>query len=252
MSRTKSYSLACSLVMADVPYAVLLSSIFVSDGCCIVSDGWCHARFGYCSAELCSAEQTYLKLLDRVVTGARFPTGGVFECDIAHRRSVAALCMLYNTRCYAMLPIHSARPVPYVPVWVTRGPLVAHRYILMRPPRCRTSRWCRSFISLSLSLYNDVADPVFDSVGLEGFKSRARCFLTGLSCSLPFSLLLFSISLQLDFSATFDRVSHSGLLFKLKSIGTGGSVQSICRVFLSNCRHKIVVDGATSEWILIF
>ena len=32
---------------------------------------------------------------------------------------------------------------------------------------------------------------------------------------------------QLEFSAAFDRVSHSGLLFKLKSIGVGGCVLSI-------------------------
>ena len=42
---------------------------------------------------------------------------------------------------------------------------------------------------------------------------------------------------QLDFSAAFDRVGHSGLLFKLKSIGVGGSVLSICRKFLSDRRH---------------
>ena len=36
---------------------------------------------------------------------------------------------------------------------------------------------------------------------------------------------------QLDFSAAFDRVmSHRGLLFKLKSIGVGGIVLSICSV----------------------
>ena len=50
----------------------------------------------YCSAVWCSAADTHLKLLDRVVSGARFLTGGVFECDIAHRRSVAVLCMLYK------------------------------------------------------------------------------------------------------------------------------------------------------------
>ena len=33
-----------------------------------------------------------------------------------------------------------------------------------------------------------------------------------------------SYIVQLDFSAAFDRVSPSGLLFKLKSIGVGGSV----------------------------
>ena len=56
---------------------------------------------------------------------------------------------------------------------------------------------------------------------------------------------------QLDVSAAFDRVSHSGLLFKLKSIGVGGSGLSICREFLSNRRLRVVVDGATCEWIPI-
>ena len=53
---------------------------------------------------------------------------------------------------------------------------------------------------------------------------------------------------QLDFSAAFDRVSHCGLLFKLKSIGVGGSVLSICKEF-SNRRQGVVFDGATSEYI---
>ena len=35
---------------------------------------------------------------------------------------------------------------------------------------------------------------------------------------------------QLDFSAdAFDKVSRSGHLFKLKSVGVVGSVQSICK-----------------------
>ena len=37
-----------------------------------------------CGARL----QIHLKLLDCVVSGDRFLTGSVFECDIAHRRSV--------------------------------------------------------------------------------------------------------------------------------------------------------------------
>ena len=57
-----------------------------------------------------------------------------------------------------------------------------------------------------------------------------------------------SYIVQLDFSAAFDRVSHSGLLFKLKSIGVGGSVLSICAQFLSDRRQRVVVDGAASEW----
>ena len=40
---------------------------------------------------------------------------------------------------------------------------------------------------------------------------------------------------QLGFSAAFDRVSHCDLLFKLKSIGIGCIVLSICTEFLSDC-----------------
>ena len=43
----------------------------------------------YCSAVWCSAADTHRKLLDCVVSGARFLTRNVFECDISHRRSVA-------------------------------------------------------------------------------------------------------------------------------------------------------------------
>ena len=53
-----------------------------------------------------------------------------------------------------------------------------------------------------------------------------------------------SYILQLDISGAFDRVSHNGLLFKLKSIGVGGSVLFVCREFLSNRRQRVVVHGA--------
>ena len=60
----------------------------------------------YCSAVWCSAADTHLKLLDRAVGGVRFLTGGVFEYDISHRRSVAVLCMLLRsgvTRCTLLM-----------------------------------------------------------------------------------------------------------------------------------------------------
>ena len=58
-----------------------------------------------------------------------------------------------------------------------------------------------------------------------------------------------SYIVQLDFGAASDRVSHSGHLFKLKSIGVDGGVLSICTESLTDCRQKVVVDGAASEWI---
>ena len=132
--------------------------------------------FGVRSAVCCSAADTHLKLVDRAVSGARFLTGGVYECDIAHRRSVAVLCMLYMIRCNPMHPINGARPRPCVPVLVTRGALVEHRYTYA-PPRFRTSQYSRTFIPLSVSLWNDLSNPVFDGVGLAGFNSRANAFL---------------------------------------------------------------------------
>ena len=91
----------------------------------------------YCSAVWCSAADTHLKLLDRAVSDAQFLTGGVCECDISHRRSVAVLCMLYKIRCNPVHPRNGVLPGPYVPERVTRGALVAHRYTYA-PPRCRT------------------------------------------------------------------------------------------------------------------
>ena len=62
----------------------------------------------YCSAVWCSAADTHLKLLDRAVSGTQFLTGGVFQCGIAHRRSVAVLCMIYKIRCTAMHSLSGA------------------------------------------------------------------------------------------------------------------------------------------------
>ena len=130
----------------------------------------------YCSAVWCSAVDTHLKLLDRAVSGAWFLTEGVFECDISHRRSVAVMCMLYNIRCNPVHPLNGALPEPYVPGRVTRGDLVAYRYTYA-PPRCRTLQYSRTFIPFSVSLWNDLANPVFDGVGLAGFKNRANASL---------------------------------------------------------------------------
>ena len=103
-------------------------------------------------------------------------TGGVFECDISHRRSVAVLCMLYKIRCNSVHPLNGALPGPYVPARVTRGALVAHRYTYA-PPRCSTLQYSRTFIAFSVFLWYDLANPVFDGVGLAGFKSRENASL---------------------------------------------------------------------------
>ena len=54
-----------------------------------------------------------------------------------------------------------------------------------------------------------------------------------------------SYIIQLDFSAAFHRVSHSGLLLKSKYIGVVCEVYGRCAV--PTTAGRVVVDGATSE-----
>ena len=93
-------------------------------------------------------------------------------------------CIVYTIWCNLMHPLYGALPGPYVPVWVTRGAPVSHRYT-RSIPRCRNSLYSMSFIPLSVSLWNNLTDSVFDGVGLDGFKSRANVFFIRRSCSIP-------------------------------------------------------------------
>ena len=65
-----------------------------------------------------------------------------------------------------MHPLYDALYAPYAVVGVTRKALIAHRYTYAP----------HDFFPLVVSIWNDLADPVFDCVGLSGFKSRAKAF----------------------------------------------------------------------------
>ena len=54
---------------------------------------------------------------------------------------------------------------------------------------------------------------------------------------------------QIDFSAAFDRVNHLAILYKLCSVGIGGSVLSILTQFLSNQSQQVMVDGCRSKLV---
>ena len=55
--------------------------------------------------------------------------------------------------------------------------------------------------------------------------------------------------LQIDFSAAFDRVNHLGIIYKLCSLGIGGSVLSILTQFLSNRSQPVMVDDCHSKLV---
>ena len=57
--------------------------------------------------------------------------------------------------------------------------------------------------------------------------------------------------MQIDFSAALDRVNHLGILYKLCSVGIGGSVLSILTQFLSNRSQQVMVDGCRSKLVNI-
>ena len=59
----------------------------------------------YCSAVWCSAADSHLKLLDIVDRSSGFLAGCVLECNLAHRRSVAELCMLFKIESNPMHPL---------------------------------------------------------------------------------------------------------------------------------------------------
>ena len=114
----------------------------------------------YCSAIWCSAADAHLKLLDRAASGARFLTGVCLSVTFLivdpWQFCVIKVCMIYKIMCNPVHPPNGALPGPYVPVRITRGALVAHRYTYA-PPRCRTLQYSRTFIPFLVSLWNDLA-----------------------------------------------------------------------------------------------
>ena len=54
---------------------------------------------------------------------------------------------------------------------------------------------------------------------------------------------------QIDFSASFDRVNLQGILYRLCSEGIGGPVLSILTQFLSNRSQHVMADGCRSKLV---
>ena len=55
--------------------------------------------------------------------------------------------------------------------------------------------------------------------------------------------------MQIDFSGACDRVNHLCILYKLCSVGIGGSVLSILTQFLSNRSQQVIVDGCRRKLV---
>ena len=192
--------LASEKVISSIPWQIVLGKCF---------RGFVLPVLEYCSAVWYSPADTHLKLLDRVVTGASFLTGGVFKRDLAHRRSVAVLFMLYKIRCNPMRPLYDALPEPYVPVRVTCGAVSGLRTLvrlLDAEPRSTTGLLftCQYFSgTILVTPYSMVWDWRISRAGPIPFYWP--------SFKIPFCLLLFSLSL-LSFNGLYCGSGVLGLI----------------------------------------
>ena len=55
--------------------------------------------------------------------------------------------------------------------------------------------------------------------------------------------------MQIDFSASFDRIEHKRILYKLCSVGVRHSVLPISTQFLSNWSQHVMVNGCQSKQV---
>ena len=148
--------------------------------------GFCPAGFEYWSAVWCSAADTHLKLLDRVVSGVSILTSGVFECDLAHRRSVAVLCMLYKirlTRCTLFMVVFVCRLCRcglHAALWSHIGTLMR---LLAAEPRS-----IGGLLFPFQHLCGTILVTSYSMVWTGRFQERSQCLFIGLEsrCSLPF------------------------------------------------------------------
>ena len=88
--------------------------------------------------------------------------------------------------------------------------------------------------------------PVLSKVFIAWCRFASDDLWNTVVCFQPPSLLKI---VQIDFSAAFESVNRQGILYKLCSVGIGGSVLSILTQFLSNRSQHVMVDGCRSKLV---
>ena len=85
-----------------------------------------------------------------------------------------------------------------------------------------------------------------------GFLKAKSC-LTNMLCFLEEITKWIDVGspvdiIYLDFQKAFDKVPHQRLLLKLKAHGIGDSITDWIEQWLTDRRHRFVVDGEVSNW----
>ena len=124
------------------------------------------------------------QLLDRVVRGANFLSGGHVTYNLSHRRDVASLCMFYKIVSNRVHPICSSLPKTFVPAKVTRRSVSLHNRAVV-PVRYRTDQYGRWFMARVVGMWNTLNNTVFVGVGLSTFKPSGPSTRANLNADLP-------------------------------------------------------------------
>ena len=139
-------------------------------------------HFGACSSVCCSAADTNLKLTTRpCCQWCLFSNWGV---------SLSVALLIVELWQYCVCSISSGvTGCTVFMVLDTRRSLVAN-WNTYAAPRCITSNFHKTFIPLSVSLWNDLGDPVFWRCGTGRFPEQGQCFFISLSCIIRFFYIL--------------------------------------------------------------
>ena len=130
----------------------------------------------YCSPVWSSSCDGHLALLNRIVGRVTRLSNGLVQCNLDHRRNVAALCMLHKIRGNVAHPLNADLPQPYVPPRALRRHVRDHAHQLS-PVYCRTVQYQRTFVPRISQLWNTLGQNVDFDAGLQKFKTTANRYL---------------------------------------------------------------------------
>ena len=128
----------------------------------------------YCAPAWSSAANSHLKLLDKNVRSCKFLIPDL-EIDLAHRRVVSSLCMLYKILHNPRHPLNSELPGFFQPARITRYALRVNS-LSFGAVRCNTEQYNRSFVPAATKLWNELPSSVVESQELQMFKSGVNTF----------------------------------------------------------------------------
>ena len=137
-----------------------------------------------------SAADTYLKL-DRSVSGSRFPNWGCVALLIVDLLQFCVCCIRSGvSRCTRLMMLNQSTWIVCASAGYTRCP-GRTKGILMRHLAAEPRSTAGLLFPLSVSLWNDLADPVFDGVDWRVSRAEAMLFYFRKLLYPYYSLILF-------------------------------------------------------------